>query len=123
MKISKIMSLCVAVLLTSLAYFQGLFAQAVTLSDHHKSPLAEVFEKYYIDPSNLIYMPDGLYYCEKDDSMTKVGTLLHDCHGTYVLKVQYQCPLCGRVYTTKEPDDEHGCPLFMYKVHPKIWAK
>lgn len=123
MKAHDPLKIIFVLLLASLAYFHGMVAQAVTLPPYHKSPVAPAFEKIYIDPLNLIYMPNGLYYCEEDGILAKVDTVLQDCYGTYVLHIDYQCPLCGRVYTTKEPDDDHGCPLFMHQVHPEIWEK
>ncbi len=98
-------------------------AQAMTLDPYHKSPIAPPFEKIYINPNCLVDMPDGLYYYHANGYAEKVRTLRHDCNGFYILRIEYQCPLCGRTYLDKEPDADHGCPLFMRQILPKIWIK
>jgi hypothetical protein len=123
MKGLSLLAMLLCLLLANFAYFDKAEAQALMLSPYHKSPIAPAFEKIYIDPQNLVYMPEGLTYFEEDGTRTKVGAVLHDCYGTYILQIEYQCPLCGRTYLNKGPDEEHGCPLFMHKVHPKIWSK
>ena len=68
-------------------------------------------------------MPDGLYYYDESGYAEKVKTLRHDYNGFYIVRVEYQCPLCGRVYGDGKPDDEHGCPLFMRQFLPEMWVK
>jgi hypothetical protein len=104
----------------TLSYSSEVWAQAMTLPLDHRNPAASAFEKIYINPKQLVGMPDGLYYFDKRGYASKVGTVLHDCRGTYVLKIEYQCPLCGRVYLNKAPDEDHGCPLFMEEGRSEI---
>lgn len=98
--------------------FTGIFFPAYLLSQgasycsNHKYPLEPAFEKIYIQPNQLINMPNGLYYYDDCGEEIKVNTVLGDEDGTYIVVVNYQCPLCGRTYNTKTPDENYGCPLF-----------
>ncbi len=109
--------------LITLSYPSKIRAQAMTLPLDHKNPTIPAFEKIYINTNRLVGMPDGLYYFGGDGYATKVGTVLHDCQGAYILKIEYQCPLCGRIYFNKAPDEDHDCPLFTSEKHTEIKFK
>lgn len=113
-----------ALIIILLLAFQGsLFAQGMSFPSDHKHPIEPAFEKIYVQGCQLVTMPDGLYYFDDNGGSTKVKTVLFDEDGMYVIVINYQCPLCGRTYANKVPDDEYGCPIFMRQVHPKVWSE
>lgn len=101
---------------------QMTFGQGQSYSSEHKGPFEPPFEKIYIDPSQLVTMPDGVYYCDEVEGMLKARCVLTDCDGMFVIRVTHQCPLCGRCYEGKFLDEEYGCPIFQRHVHPRVWC-
>ena len=99
----------------------GGFCQGLSFSAEHKDPIEPAFQKIHVQPNELVSTPDGTYYIDENCQMTKVKTILGDEDGLYVILIRYQCPLCGRTYSEKEPDDEYGCPIFKRRVNSKIW--
>jgi hypothetical protein len=99
----------------------GTIFDKVTAAEN--APAEPPFEKVYIKSNQLLTTPEGIYYVNDQNQRRKVKTLLHDTEGLYVIFFTYECPLCGRRYENEIPDDEHGCPILMRQVHPKIWAK
>lgn len=81
------------------------------------------FEKFYVSPRQLVTFHDGIYYFDDNGYYTKVKTVLADCNGTYILIVNYQCPVCGRCWADNKPDDGYDCPIFQRKVAPGIWSE
>jgi hypothetical protein len=114
-------SRCVLILCFLLAFFAQTESQESLYN--HRPNSEPPFEKIYVQPYQLVSMPDGLYYYEDSKCPLKVNAVLQDEEGMYIIMVKYQCPLCGRSYRNKYPDDEHACPLFMKAVMPNIWSK
>lgn len=101
----------------------GLEAQGLVLPPTYKGETEAAFEKIYIDRSQLVHMPDGVYYYDDNGQEIKVKTLLCDKQGLYILRVCYQCQLCGRTYIDRMPEDEEGCPIYERELMPGIWSK
>jgi hypothetical protein len=97
--------------------------QAEVLPSNYKGTRVPVFEKIYVRSSQLVHKPDGLYCYDDNDQEIKVKTLLCDKKGTYVLRVRYQCTLCGKTYLDRLPEGEEGCPIYEYEIFPGIWSK
>jgi hypothetical protein len=98
------------------------FCAGLRFSSDYKGPLEPAFEKIYVSLSQLVTCPDGIYYRDGCDQLTKVSTVSADCDGMYVLLITHQCTLCGRCYQAgDEIEDEYGCPLYMHKIHPRVW--
>ncbi len=99
------------------------FSQACKLSGRCQRPIEPAFEKLYVCQSQLVYLPDGLYYCNQEGKLNKVRTLLHDCDGMYIIIIRHQCPLCGRSWEFPPDENEFGCPIYQKEVLPDIWSK
>ena len=97
------------------------FGQGQNYSSDHKGPFEPPFEKIYVDPSQVVTMPDGVYYCDEEKGLLKARCVLSDYDGMYVIRITHQCPCCGRCYEGKFLDEEYGCPLFQRHVHPRVW--
>jgi hypothetical protein len=97
------------------------FCQGLSFSAEHKNPIEPAFEKVYVQIDQLVSTPNGTYYIDDNDQMTKVKSVLGDEDGLYVILIRYQCPLCGKTYSEKEPDAEYDCPIFKRKINSKIW--
>jgi hypothetical protein len=113
-------------LLTAFLWLMGwplwVEGQAMVLPSTYKGERQPAFEKIYVTQSQLIHMPDGLYY-ENQGQQVQVNTLLYDAKGMYILRIYYQCPLCGHVYLDKMPEGEEGCPIYEREILPGIWSK
>jgi|GEM_PF-5891955 len=96
-------------------------ALAETYHDEYKGAREPAFEKIYVKQCDLCTFCDGTYYYDEAGEPHKVGTVLHDDQGMYVLLIKYQCPLCGLSWDDKTPDDEHGCPILKRRYHKYIW--
>lgn len=46
------------------------------------------FEKIYVKPGELLCTPYGTYYLSPSGKQEKVRTVLSDCCGCYVIKIQ-----------------------------------
>ncbi len=79
------------------------------------------FEKFYIDNSQLLSTPFGTYIKHKNGQEEQVRALMHDNYGTYVMRVQTQCPMCGQCYDGKCAPDGMCCPLYEKEVIPGVW--
>lgn len=80
------------------------------------------FEKTYVDCSQLISTPFGTYLRHSNGYEEKVRAVMNDCYGTYVMRVETQCPHCGQCYTEKSPPEGMCCPLYDTEVFPGIWS-
>lgn len=101
--------------------FSG-YAQSMSFNDEYKHQDEPAFEKIYVTPDQLCTFSDGVYYFDDEGNSSKVRATLHDLDGLYVLIVKHQCPLCGKAWSTAEPDDGYGCPIYQRRFHPRIWS-
>lgn len=99
------------------------FLPALAHSTHgeYKGEREPPFEKIYVTHADLCTFCDGTYYYDEKGETHKVRTVLHDDQGMYILLIKYQCPLCGLCYDEKEPDGEHGCPIFKRRYTKYVW--
>ncbi|MCE5318170.1 MAG: hypothetical protein LLG04_12525, partial [Parachlamydia sp.] len=98
------------------------YAQGRNYSSDYKGEREPAFEKIYVQRSDIVTMPDGVYYYDKDEGMCKVRAFSADCDGLYVIRINHQCTLCGRCYEGKYLDEEYGCPLFQRRVSSWLWS-
>ncbi len=98
------------------------FAQGQTFSSDHKGPFEPPFEKIYVERSQIVTMPDGVYYSDDEGNLNKARAVSADCDGLYVIRIAHQCPCCGRCYEGKFLDEEYGCPHFQRKVSSRLWC-
>lgn len=82
----------------------------------------EAFEKIYVDCSQILSTPSGIYLKHDNGDIEPMRALLADCKGMYMLRVYTQCPLCGRCYTGKSSPDGYDCPLYDKEIFPGIWT-
>src|SRR5262245_56918981 len=63
------------------------------------------FEKIYVTPHDILSTPEGTFYVNSSGVKEKIRALRSDWHGTYVIKYQQQCPICGRCYDDHKVQD------------------
>lgn len=72
---------------------------------------SKVFEKRYVQPDQIRFTAEGIFYYTQEGITVPVQWMSHDAEGLYVIMEFYRCPLCGWV----NPDDvciNMKCPLF-----------
>lgn len=67
------------------------------------------FEKIYVNPSQVLSMPQGFYLKKSNGKLEKVHSISHDCKGTFVLKIYAQCTHCGRVFDGASAPEGLSC--------------
>ena len=82
---------------------------------------AEAFEKIYVNGSQILSMPSGIFLKHDDGEIEPVRSLLADCKGMFVLRIYTQCPLCGRRYRGKSAPAGLDCPLYDVEILPGVW--
>jgi hypothetical protein len=97
-------------------------AQGLNFPSHYKGPTETPFEKIYVERSQIVTLPDGIYYADEEGNLIKAQCLRADCDGSYVIVIKRQCQLCGRCYEGKFLDEEYGCPIFQRKVSSRLWV-
>lgn len=97
------------------------FGQGQNFSSDYKGEREPPFEKIYVQPWQIVTMPDGIYFCDEEGNRLKVDRLSADVDGMYVIRITHQCPCCGRCFEGKYLDEEYGCPLFQRKVSSRLW--
>ena len=80
------------------------------------------FEKIYVDEGKIISTPSGTFVKQYDGTLERVRAVLYDTRGMYVLRIQTQCPQCGRCYDGKTPPADYSCPLYEKEIFPGYWA-
>lgn len=108
-------------LLFALLVPQWTLARGENYSSEYKGEREPAFEKIYVQPWQVVTMPDGIYYEDEEEGMVKADRLSADVDGTYVIRITRQCPLCGRCFEGTYLDEEYGCPHFQRNVSSWLW--
>lgn len=86
----------------------------------HRPP---AFVKIYVQRDQIVMTPLGPFYFNRAGSWEPIRSLSEDMDGLYVIKIQTQCPLCGRCYSGKKIPEDMGCPVWKQEVLPNFWTE
>lgn len=81
------------------------------------------FEKIYVTPMQILSTTNGIYYHPDPNTYIRTSAVRRDCHGTYVILIPRQCPICLETTYEKNPREGYDCPLYETEVFPHIWSK